>query len=113
MAVKKKNNIPVLRRAIGDAISDGVQNAAEMVAQLAGELAPVDEGDLATTPRVEPGKNKYRRRVVAGGIAGPNKIVNYAQFVEPDQPFLKPALKAIDVKTEVAASVKALLDSLT
>jgi hypothetical protein len=115
MALKMRG-LQKFRSGLDQAIDRGTFRAAEHVRDLARDLAPVDEGDLRSSGRVEPGEpdGSAEYRVVFGGISGPNKFVDYAEYVEegtpnsPAQPYLDPARRAIDVKTEVAAEIKAL-----
>lgn len=101
------------------AIDRGAHRAATYVTDLAVDLAPEDEGDLKATGRVEPDApdGSGQARVVFGGASGPHKYVDYAGIVEhgnpdepnyPAQPYLEPATKAIDVKAEIAAELRAL-----
>lgn len=74
-----------------------VGNAIVVTAQ---RLCPVDEGDLVTTIRSELGNDSVgpHVRILAGGMMGPNKFVDYAAHVEGGtsrmaaQPYLRPAV---------------------
>lgn len=109
MALKMKG-LTDFRAGLDAAIDRGTFKAASFVADLAGQLSPVDEGDLQSSARVEPnapnGGAVYE--VKSGGVSGPNKFVDYAEYVEADQPFFDPAVRAIKLKEEVKAEVRAL-----
>lgn len=113
MAVKT----PGLRRyyrEVRKAMDRGVDRAADYAVDLIEQLAPKDEGDLASTARKEGEEGSGRRTVKVGGAEGPNKFVGYAADVEygthisPAQPFFTPAVRAINVKAEVKAEVEKL-----
>lgn len=99
------------RAQLDAAIDRGAARGAGMIASLARELVPVDEGDLRDTIRVqpEPGTGKGQYTVAAG-----SKDVRYPAFVEfgtvdsPAQPYMRPATDAIDVPAEIAAELKKL-----
>jgi hypothetical protein len=56
------------------------------------ELCPKDSGDLASTIRVEKSPRTLSASLVAGGRAKSGREVDYASYVEADQPFIKPAI---------------------
>jgi HK97 gp10 family phage protein len=99
-----------IRAGLPGAIERGVVRAADHVADLARQLAPVDTGALRDSIRVEPGDTPTSRKVVAGGGA-----VAYAAHVEygtadsPAQPFMTPAVEQIDVEIEIADEVRQLV----
>lgn len=106
----KTTGLQTFRKGLDAAIDRGTFRAARYVAGLAAELSPVDEGDLRSSARVEPdsasGSAVYA--VKSGGISGPNKFVDYAAFVEAEQPFFDPAVRAVDVKVEIADELRDL-----
>jgi hypothetical protein len=106
----KMNGLTRFRKGVDAAIDRGTFRAAGYMAGLVGDLSPVDEGDLRSSARVEPdaanGGAVYA--VKSGGVDGPNKFVDYAAYVEDDQPFFDPARRAINVKAEIQAELAAL-----
>lgn len=113
-----KLNVDRLRRIRAGApaaVDRGVARGAEYIRDLAQQLAPEDEGDLKSTIRVEGQEGSGKRLVRAGGVSGPNKFVDYAEHVEygtadsPAQPFMTPAVKAINVAKEVRAELRKLV----
>ena len=106
----KMTGLTTFRKGIDAAIDRGTFRAAGYVAGIAADLSPVDEGDLRSSARVEPdaadGGAVYTVR--SGGIDGPNKFVDYAAYVEADQPFFSPAVRAVSVKQEVQAELRDL-----
>lgn len=94
------------------AIDRGVFRAATYVKDLAVELAPKKTGDLKASGHLEPasadGGGEYQ---VIFDVPYAN-AVEYGRSDEPNypaQPFLGPAKKAIKVRKEVAAEMRALL----
>jgi HK97 gp10 family phage protein len=73
-----------------------LQRSAQDLVALQSSLAPVDQGDLASSIKTSPGKNELAIRVEAGG---PNAV--YARWQEfgregqPAQPFFFPAFRAL------------------
>lgn len=100
-----------IRAQLDGALDRGAARGASMIADLARQFVPVDEGDLRDTIRVSPapGSGKGVYTVVAGGPG-----VNYPAFVEfgtdvsPAQPYMRPAHDAIDVAAEVAIELRKL-----
>lgn len=109
MALKSKG-LTYFRKHIDRVIDRATFRTAGYVRDLGQDLAPVDEGDLESSGRRDPdepnGEAEYL--VIFGGIEGPNKFVDYAEFVEEDQPFLGPALDAVDLKGEIETAIKGL-----
>lgn len=76
-----------------------LRHLADDVAEVMGQLSPVDEGDMRSTIRVEDGGDD-KIVVAVGGIPGKvtGKPVNYVRYVEQGtskmsaQPFMRPAL---------------------
>lgn len=71
-----------------------VQRECDKVIEHAQEIVPYDEGDLHDTHRrekVQATMHGVVYRVIAGGIMGPNKFVNYAGKVHAREPWLKEA----------------------
>jgi hypothetical protein len=67
-----------------------VEAAEEVGLPIAQQLCPVDTGRLQESIRVE----RPRRllvKLLAGGVTIDGVLVDYAPYVEPDQPFLEPA----------------------
>ncbi len=91
------------------AIEQGVERGANLIADLARQLAPEDSGDLKRSIHVDDGDDALSRRVIAD--------MPYAAFVEygtsnpnyPAQPYMTPAKEQINVETEVAAEVRKLI----
>ena len=76
-----------------------LRHLADDVAEVMGQLSPVDSGDMRSTIRVE-GASEDVATVAVGGIPGEvtGELVDYAHFVERGtskmsaQPFMRPAL---------------------
>lgn len=99
-----------IRRGLPDAIGRGTERGAQLIADLARQLVPVDTGALRDSIRVEPGDSPTSRKVIAGGGG-----VDYAAHVEygtahsPARPFMTPAVEQIDVEIEIADEVRRLV----
>ena len=113
----KLSNLTAMRGRIPEAIDRATARAAGMIRDLAVQLAPEDEGDLKSTGRVEPeaGQGGGTYTIVFGDASGSNKFVDYAVYVEygtadsPAQPYLTPAVHAIDLAAEVAKELQGVL----
>ena len=71
-----------------------VQEECDKVIEHAQEIVPYYEGDLHDTHRrekLQANKDGVVYRVIAGGIMGPNKFVDYAAKVHEREPWLKEA----------------------
>lgn len=108
-----RSKIPALRAQLRPATARGVARAAGYVADLARQLAPVDEGDLRDSIQVEPTGPDLKMAVTAGrGLPDPRAILNeYGgdSIFYPAQPYMTPAAEAIDVAREVKAELRALI----
>ena len=102
--------LQTFRSGLPDAIDAGAKQAAAYVADLAAELAPEDTGALKASIHADPDAPAGVGRVVAGGDG-----IDYAGYVEygtqhsPAQPYLTPALRAINVKTEIKKAIQDLV----
>ena len=113
----KLDTLRALKGRIPQAIDRGTARAAGMIRDLAVQLAPEDEGDLKATGRVEPapGAGAGVYTIVFGDASGPNKFVDYAAYVEygtadsPAQPFLTPAVHAVNLAAEIAKELREVL----
>jgi hypothetical protein len=65
---------------------------AETAKPAAVQLCPKDSGDLASTIRVEKNPWALTAALQAGGQAKSGREVDYAKYVEADQPFILPAI---------------------
>jgi CTP:molybdopterin cytidylyltransferase MocA len=65
---------------------------AETAQPIAFQLCPKDSGDLASTIRVAKNPQALTASLAAGGPAQSGEDVDYAKYVEADQPFIKPAI---------------------
>lgn len=100
-----------IRAGAAEAIETGIERGANMIADLARQLAPEDSGELKRSIRVEDAAHALARKVVAGA--------EYAAFVEygtsnpnyPVQPYMTPAKEQIDVQAEVNIEVRKLITS--
>jgi hypothetical protein len=94
------------------AIAAGNDAAADMIVDLARQLAPVDEGDFRDSIAKADGEAPTSRRVISDGAKAPHNIfVEYGQpnnTAYPAQPTLGPAAEAIDADLEVAKQLVAL-----
>lgn len=94
---------------------DGVEDrtafrAAGYALDIADQIVPVDEGDLKSSGRREPetlnGSKEYK--VIYGNRQGPNKYVDYQNYVEDDQPFLSIAEREVDMQAIGREELQAL-----
>ena len=99
-----------IRAGLKDAIDQGLGAAAGHIGDLAQQLAPVDTGalkDSKVVERVAPGQ----WRVSFGrGLPDARAIFQeYGTRSSPAQPYLGPAVAAIDIEQEIARTVDALI----
>lgn len=94
-----------------DSESDaGRKQAADYIADLAQQLAPEDTGDLKKSKRVAPGQEPGSWEVRFGDDLPDIRAVAQ-EYGTPDsaaQPYLTPAVEAIDVGLEVRKRLEAL-----
>lgn len=96
-----------IRAGLPEAMERGIERGANLIADLARQLAPEKTGALKRSIEVVDGPHALARRVVASA--------DYAVFVEfgtrdsEAQPFMTPARQNIDVQAEVAAEVRKLV----
>lgn len=96
-----------IRAGLPDAIDRGVERGANLIVDLARQLAPEKTGDLKRSIEVLPGPRPLSRNVVAG-----MPYAGYVEFGTPfsdAQPYMTPARRAIDVQAEVSAEVRKLV----
>lgn len=93
-----------------DAIDEGTAQAAALVGDLAQQLAPEDSGDLKASKRVVPGARPGVYEVRFGdGLPDERALAQeYGTVYSAAQPYLTPAVEAIDVPAEVKAALAAL-----
>jgi HK97 gp10 family phage protein len=96
-----------IRAGLPDAIERGIERGANLIADLARQLAPVDTGELRSSISVEDGAHPLARRVVAS--AGHAAFIEFGTSVSEAQPYLTPARRQIDVQAEVAIEVRKLV----
>lgn len=94
------------RAGLPDAIDAGAKQAADYVGDLAQQLAPEKTGALKASKDVQPG-GKPGSYVVSFGVPYA-AFVEYGTYASPAQPYLTPALKAINVKVEIKKAIQAL-----
>jgi len=105
-----RSRIPAIRAGLNAAAARGVARAGGYIVNLAQQLCPVDTGALRASIRLEPAQPALKMYVKAGGGQ-----VDYAGYVEFGtsrslaQPYLTPAVRAIDVRREVAEELKDLI----
>jgi HK97 gp10 family phage protein len=114
-----KSNLGKIAAQVDPAIKRGVQRSGAMVVDLARQLVPKDTTSLMRTIRNEDGPGPLDVTVIAGDPTAQNirsgEPVSYAPHVEygtarsAAQPFFTPAYKAIDVRREVEAEIRAIL----
>jgi HK97 gp10 family phage protein len=109
-----KSRLRELAARIDEPIEAGVERAANMVADVARQIAPYDATNtngphLNESIEVQDGDKPTERRVVAGvGLPderGPAQ--EYGTIYMDPQPYLRPAQKQIDVQKEVKAEIQA------
>jgi len=104
------SRIPQISAAIAGALDAGAYRTAEDQLSLEQQLTPVATGDLKGSERIEPARGAGRGsyRVVAGGTMGPKRkrVIGYAVPVERDQPYAKPAARALSASLRVRAELR-------
>lgn len=92
---RKINRLPQLARALPEAI-DELQNEVmeEVAVPVARQLVPVDKGNLQESIRHER-RRRNLHLLIAGGVTINGVFVDYAPYVEKDQPFLKPTMEYV------------------
>lgn len=108
-----------IRRGLPGAIERGVVRGAELIADLARQLAPYDaeasHKHLNESIEVQPGERPTERKVVAG-VGLPDARAAYQEYGttdQPAQPYMTPAAEQIDVEAEVADEVRRLVRGAT
>lgn len=99
-----------IQRGIDTAFSEGLSSAGSMIVELASQLAPKDTGDLSnsgesilTTPRMV-------EVSFGNGLSDSRAVVQeYGSVLMPAQPYLTPALRAVDIGLEVQKALKRIL----
>lgn len=97
-----------LDEALGEASAETVK----LVADLARQLAPVDEGDFRDSIEPVAGDSQMSARVISDGGKAPHNI--FVEFGDPSntaypaQPTLGPAAEAIDPGLEAAKKLRDL-----
>lgn len=106
--VKDKKLIAVRSRAEA-AIIESIEDALQAILDLATQLAPVDTGALKTSGELE-GK-KFRRTVTFGkGLPDIRAIAQeFGTIYHPAQPFLRPAMKAVQLPEIVKGRIKKVI----
>lgn len=111
----KLGGLTAFKAGLADAIDAGAKHGADLIADLAQQLAPEDEGTLKDSKQVRPGDEPGTYIVSFGGPG--TGAEDYATIVEygdpsnpnyPAQPYLGPAKKAINVKAEIQKQIRAL-----
>lgn len=96
-----------LQRSIDEAVNQGLLSAGEKIVDLASQLAPEDTGALKSSGKAE--IVAPRTVEVSFGNNLPDKravVQEYGSVFMPAQPFLGPAVRAIDVGLEIAKELK-------
>ena len=97
---------------IDDEIAEGNDETTEQIADLAQQIAPVDEGDFRDSIEAVDGDDTLSSKVISDGGKAPHNI--YVEFGQPNntaypaQPTLGPAAEAIDPGLNVARRLEAL-----
>lgn len=94
------------RNGLAGARDRGSYRTAEDVLSLQQDLTPVDSGDLKGSEHIEPEQGSGNGQYSV--VAGDGEEVDYAAFVEDDQPFAAPAAKRIRPGLRVAQEIRAL-----
>lgn len=110
MSVTYKSNLSAIRAGLQQAIDQGIHAAAEMVGDLAQQLAPVDTGALRESKIVEPVTPGHWRVSFGRGLPDIRAVAQeFGTRSQPAQPYLTPAAAQIDVDLEVGKAVAALI----
>ena len=92
---------------IDDAIAEGLQNAGEMIKNLAAELAPKESGDLSTSGKSEL-VDSHSVEISFGNDLPDSRAVaqEFGTYNMAAQPYLGVAARNIDVVLEVARALE-------
>lgn len=97
---------------LDDEIAEGNDAAADMIVDVAQQIAPVDEGDFKGSIKKRPGQDALSTEVISDGDEAPHNV--FVEFGQPNntaypaQPTLGPAAEEIDPGLEVAKRLQAL-----
>lgn len=95
---------------IKEAVNVGILAAGEHVRRLASELAPVDTGDLAASGEVHLVSQGTVEVSFGNNLEDARAVVQeFGSVFMPAQPYLGPALRAIDIGLEVSKAIKRLV----
>jgi HK97 gp10 family phage protein len=96
-----------IERTIDSALSDGLLKAAEHVKELASQLAPKDTGVLSNSGAVAITAPRVVEVSFGNNLPDSRAIVQeFGSVFMPAQPYLIPAVRAIDIDVEVAQLIK-------
>jgi HK97 gp10 family phage protein len=94
-------------RKVSRATDAGLLQAGKHIVQLASELAPVDEGLLAASGKAELTAPSQVSVSFGNGLPDDRALAQeYGTVFMPAQPYLGPAIRAIDVGLEVAKKIR-------
>lgn len=93
-----------------DLIDAGLEDGAGMIADLATQLAPEDEGDLKASINKRRGDEGSWEVIAGEGLPDIRAIVQETGSIYQDpQPYMEPAANAIDVEALVKARLRSRL----
>lgn len=96
-----------LAMSIDDALAEGLQDAGEMIKDLASELAPKETGDLSTSGKSELIDSHTVEISFGNDLSDARAIAQeFGTYNMAAQPFLGPAANTIDVVLEVAKALE-------
>jgi len=91
--------------AVHEGMLEGIATAADMIVDLASQLAPVDSGELRDSGQVH-NEGEYTHITFGNGLPDDRAIAQeYGTVYMPAQPYLSVAVKEIDIVAEVAKAV--------
>lgn len=99
-----------IRAGLDAAIDAGATQAATHVNELAAQLAPQDSGALSASGEItQTGSGSYSVSFGNGLPDARAVFQEYGTVNQSAQPYLTPALEAIDVEAEIAKKIKDLI----
>ena len=100
-------NLAILQNAIQGGMQEGLEQAGKFIVDLASQLAPEDTGELKASGEANWNGKDGVEISFGNGLPDDRAIAQeYGTMYMPAQPYLGPAIKAIDIVEEVAKAVR-------
>lgn len=96
-----------VQRNIDESLNEGLLNAGADIQDLASQLAPKDSGDLANSGETQLVAPRLVEVSFGNNLPDARAVIQeFGSVFMPAQPYLGPALRAIDVGLEVSKALK-------